>query len=103
MLVTPGLRTFFAFDLPSTLILLACVGIFAIAGELMWLGHAAIVRIQRAGFLELNPDEDEEERRRRRHDATGTDDTNASAQSIASSNDIERPSDHAVSNDSSPI
>lgn len=97
VLLTPGLRTFFAFDLPSTIILLACVGIFAIAAELMVIGHEVMVKIQEAGFLEYGHQED---------DAVVTaveEETNAMAQSIASSNVIERPSDQAASKGSSPI
>jgi cation-transporting P-type ATPase E len=95
VLITPGLRTFFAFDLPSTIILLACVGIFAIAAELMVLGHQVMVKIQQAGFLEYGDQEDEA--------VVVTDATKASAQSIASSNDSTRPSDQAPSKESSPI
>jgi hypothetical protein len=99
VLVTPGLRTFFAFDLPSAIILLACVGIFALAGQLMWLGHAVMVRIQQAGFLEFEASEETDPQTA----GAPTEETNATAQSIASSNDIARPSDHPEVKDSSPI
>ena len=94
VLLTPALRTFFAFDLPSTIILLACVGIFAISAELMVIGHEVMVRIQRAGFLAYEVQEET---------VAMEDETNASAQSIASSNEIERPSDQASLKDDSSI
>jgi cation-transporting P-type ATPase E len=93
VLLVPSLRTFFGFDTPSALILLACVGIFAIVGHLMWLGHEVMVRLQRAGFLEFSSYEE----------TVSSEDTNALAQSIASSNVNERPSAHADEKDSSPI
>ena len=93
VLLTPALRTFFAFDTPSAIIILACVGIFAIAAELMVLGHELMVRIQQAGFLEYGSHEE----------VVASEDTNASAQSIASSNDIVRPSAQDDSKADSPI